>query len=69
MDSVSMRWSEILRSSAFRRAIFFAFAIAVANAVVFAFVYLNVSNWEVMRLTDVLTSEVARSSAGIDPLA
>jgi signal transduction histidine kinase len=60
-----MRWSEILRSSAFRRAIFFAFAIAVANAVVFAFVYLNVSNWEVIRLTEVLTSEVARSSAGI----
>ncbi|MGO9004605.1 MAG: sensor histidine kinase [Beijerinckiaceae bacterium] len=57
-----MRWNEILRSSAFRRAIFFALAVAVANAAVFAFVYLDISDWAVQHLTNVLTSEVARSA-------
>jgi signal transduction histidine kinase len=57
-----MRWNEIFRSSAFRRAIFFALAVAIANAAVFAFVYLDISNWDVQRLKDVLASEVARAA-------
>src|ERR1700744_3420602 len=57
-----MRWIEILKSSAFRRAILFAFAVAIVNAAVFAFVYLSISNWDVEHLTSLLTGEVARSS-------
>jgi signal transduction histidine kinase len=57
-----MRWSEILGSSAFRRAIYIALAVALANAAVFAFVYLSISSWDVQHLTNVLTGEVARSA-------
>ena len=57
-----MRWNEIFKSSAFQRAIFFALAIAVVNAAVFAFVYVDISNWDARRLSDILTSEVARSA-------
>jgi signal transduction histidine kinase len=57
-----MQWIEILKSSAFRRAILFAFAVAIVNAAVFAFVYLSISNWDVEHLTSLLTSEVSRST-------
>jgi signal transduction histidine kinase len=57
-----MRWNEILRSSAFRRAIYFALAVAIANAAVFAFVYLDISDWDVQHTTRLLTGEVARSA-------
>lgn len=56
-----MQWNEIFRSSAFWRAIFFAAAVAVANAGVFAIVYLNISNWDARRLSDLLSAEVART--------
>jgi signal transduction histidine kinase len=57
-----MQWIEILKSSAFRRAILFAFAVAIVNAAVFAFVYLSISNWDVEHITSLLTGEVERSS-------
>jgi signal transduction histidine kinase len=57
-----MRWNEIFRSSAFRRAIYVALAVAIANAAVFAFVYVSISGWDVQHLNNVLTGEVARSA-------
>jgi signal transduction histidine kinase len=61
-----MRWNEILGSSAFRRAIYIALAVTLANAAVFAFVYLSISSWDVQHLTNVLTGEVARSAGMSD---
>src|SRR5580693_7862262 len=57
-----MRWNEIFRSSAFRRAIYVALAVAIANAAVFAFVYVSISGWDVQHLNNVLTGEVTRSA-------
>lgn len=57
-----MQWNEILRSSAFRRAILFALAVAIVNALVFGFVYLDISSWDARHITNVLTGEVARAA-------
>ena len=52
---------ELFRSATFRLAILFALAVSVSTAIVFVFIYWQVTTLDVKRLDTILVAEVARA--------